>query len=221
MTKVTNKNVIIFNFEKCSFSLPPNSFDDEYDSSDDDDSDSVDDCDSVDEEEDSGDEYDSDPDNDSDEEDDIDDSSDDDDDDDDIERFKRVEGYNNYSTSTFGNVRIDKTNRILKDCKIKSGYHQVGLRKNGKEKRCYIHRLVAITFIPNPNNMPKVEHIDRDKTNNHTNNFRWASSVQLAQNRDKQSNNTSGFKGVSYHKPAKKYRARIRIGDNSHPFKCF
>ena len=46
------------------------------------------------------------------------------------------------------------------------GYLQVGLSKNGEYKKCYVHRLVAETFLPNPENLPEVNHIDEDKTNN-------------------------------------------------------
>ena len=50
--------------------------------------------------------------------------------------------------------------------KRKDGYFQVGLRKNGETKTCSVHRLVAQTFIPNPDNLPEVNHKDEDKTNN-------------------------------------------------------
>ena len=46
------------------------------------------------------------------------------------------------------------------------GYFQVGLWKNGEYKTCKVHRLVAETFLPNPENKPEVNHIDEDKTNN-------------------------------------------------------
>ena len=48
----------------------------------------------------------------------------------------------------------------------KDGYLQVKLRKNGKRKTCSVHRLVAETFLENPENLPEVNHIDEDKTNN-------------------------------------------------------
>ena len=47
-----------------------------------------------------------------------------------------------------------------------NGYLQVGLWKNKKEKTCKVHRLVAETFLPNPENLPEVNHKDEDKTNN-------------------------------------------------------
>ena len=46
------------------------------------------------------------------------------------------------------------------------GYLKVNLRKNGKKKTCSVHRLVAETFLENPENLPEVNHIDEDKTNN-------------------------------------------------------
>ena len=47
-----------------------------------------------------------------------------------------------------------------------NGYFYVGLWKNGKRKTCSVHRLVAQTFLPNPENLPQVNHKDEDKTNN-------------------------------------------------------
>lgn len=53
------------------------------------------------------------------------------------------------------------------------GYLEVNLWKNGKPKRCSVHRLVAQTFIPNPDNLPEVNHIDENKTNNRVSNLEW------------------------------------------------
>lgn len=71
-----------------------------------------------------------------------------------------------YQVSNFGKVRNTNTGRILKQQTTKRGYLQVGLWKNNKEKKCYVHRLVAQAFIPNPKRLKEVNHKDEDKTNN-------------------------------------------------------
>ncbi len=62
---------------------------------------------------------------------------------------------------------------------IDSGYVKVGLTDtNHVRKNRYIHRLVAQTFIPNPNNLPEVNHIDGNKLNNHVENLEWCTSKE-------------------------------------------
>lgn len=90
-----------------------------------------------------------------------------------MERWKKIDGYDNYSVSDMGRVRNDRTGRILKPGNLKQGYTQVHLSKNGKITNHLIHRLVALTFIPNPDNLPQVNHINEDKTDNHVNNLEW------------------------------------------------
>ena len=55
------------------------------------------------------------------------------------------------------------------------GYLQVKIEVDRQSKRYYVHRLVAETFIPNPNNYPDVNHIDGDKSNNDISNLEWCS----------------------------------------------
>ena len=87
-----------------------------------------------------------------------------------------------YEVSNFGRVKSlgngnsnNSKPRILKPFKVGSGYLQVQLSKDGKHKTCKIHRLVAETFIPNPNNLPCVNHKDENKTNNSVENLEWCS----------------------------------------------
>lgn len=63
--------------------------------------------------------------------------------------------------------------RILKPCINRKGYLQVCLSKDGKQKMYRVHRLVAETFIPNPDNLPQVNHKDECKTNNIPENLEW------------------------------------------------
>lgn len=62
----------------------------------------------------------------------------------------------------------EKTPHISTD-----GYYIIGLNKDGIKKNLKVHRLVALTFIPNPNNLPFVNHKDENKLNNNVNNLEW------------------------------------------------
>ena len=88
-----------------------------------------------------------------------------------IEEFRDIPGYEGmYEVSNLGRVRRD--GKILKPLKD-SGYLQVHLSKNGIAKKVLIHRLVALAFLPNPQNLPCINHKDEDKTNNYVNNLEW------------------------------------------------
>lgn len=65
--------------------------------------------------------------------------------------------------------------RILKP-RFTKGHWYVSLCKNGKSVNHYIHRLVAEAFIPNPDRLPEVNHIDENTANNHVNNLEWCTS---------------------------------------------
>lgn len=60
----------------------------------------------------------------------------------------------------------------------KNGYLHTSLTRNAKAIRPSIHRLVALHFIPNPNNLPEVNHIDGDKTNNKVDNLEWMTKIE-------------------------------------------
>ena len=84
-----------------------------------------------------------------------------------------IENYPNYTISDRGEIVNTNTNKELKGYIRKDGYVIISLSKGGKKYKCYLHRLVAETFIPNPDNLPQVNHKDEDKTNNCVSNLEW------------------------------------------------
>lgn len=89
--------------------------------------------------------------------------------------------YSNFTINEFGVVKNLKTGNILKPTvHKKSGYVVVYLPmgKRGSVKSIRLHRAIAEAFIPNPNNLPVVNHIDEDKTNYSVSNLEWVTSEE-------------------------------------------
>lgn len=82
-----------------------------------------------------------------------------------------------YEVSSCGSVRRTENQRILKSFLNHKGYPHVVMHKNGKAYSKTIHRLVAEAFIPNPDNLPQVNHIDANKENNTVDNLEWISGL--------------------------------------------
>ena len=80
--------------------------------------------------------------------------------------------YGHYWVSNLGRVKNEK-GRILKGGLHNKGYHQICVKLEGVQSTYKTHRLVAIAFIPNPDNLEQVNHIDGDKTNNRVDNLEW------------------------------------------------
>jgi hypothetical protein len=110
-----------------------------------------------------------------------------------------------------GNVRNDVTDRIKKHMINNIGYHQIGLHQNGKCKRYYVHKILGQAFLENPQNLPTVDHIDRNKDNNTLENLRFASHSEQSINQSKQKNTSSKYIGVCWHKRHEKWYTQLSI----------
>lgn len=90
--------------------------------------------------------------------------------------WKPVVGFEDYYlVSDNGQVWSLYRHKTLKSTIDKYGYEKVGLYADGKVYTRTVHRLVAQAFISNPNNLPTVNHINEDKTDNRVSNLEWAS----------------------------------------------
>ena len=94
-----------------------------------------------------------------------------------------------YIINEDGTIFSKKTNKYLKLCNNGTGYLLVSVYINGKNKSFLVHRLVAEKFIPNPNDLPCVNHIDCNKQNNHVDNLEWCDHINNTQSWNKLNQN--------------------------------
>jgi hypothetical protein len=97
-----------------------------------------------------------------------------------MREWKKIKGFEDYSININGDVRNDKTSKILKPMISTSGYVFFHLVKDKKKYTKYLHRLIGEAFIPNPCNLPQIDHIDGNKHNNDISNLHW---VSVSENR--------------------------------------
>lgn len=95
-------------------------------------------------------------------------------------KWKTVEGYSNYEVSNEGEIRNKTTGKVLKK-RIVTGYYTLALNNKKGKKNFLVSRLVAETFIENPNDLEIVDHIDNNKLNNKVSNLMWVSRSENAQ----------------------------------------
>ena len=93
-----------------------------------------------------------------------------------MENWKKIEGYEKYEVSDWGRVR--RGGKVLKGVANSEGYLQVQLYKDGIRVQRTIHRLVCLSFLPNPEGKPSVNHIDHNEANNRLENLEWATHTE-------------------------------------------
>lgn len=110
-----------------------------------------------------------------------------------------------YNEGLIGKKYFDSKERILKPSTISKGYKGITLTKDKKRYSKKVHRLVAETFIPNPENKPQVNHIDCNKENNRIDNLEWCTNSE---------NQIHAFKnGLNSSKKANEARWREKYGN--------
>lgn len=95
-----------------------------------------------------------------------------------------IKNYENcYSATEDGFIYSHRKKRIVMGSKNPATeYYQITLKNNGNIRREYVHRLIAETFIPNPENKPQIDHINGDRTDNRVENLRWVTAKENINN---------------------------------------
>ena len=101
-----------------------------------------------------------------------------------------------FEISNIGNIRRISNNTNYKPSLDGGGYYIYPIEYNDCRKTKRIHRLVGEVFLPNPDNLPQLDHINGNRADNNVSNLRWCSRSQNQHNKSKNKTNKSGFKGV-------------------------
>jgi hypothetical protein len=111
-----------------------------------------------------------------------------------------------YIVYSDGRIWSNHSKRFMGFTKHPKGYFRLCLFDSKNRKPYLVHRLVADAFIPNPNNLPEVNHINGDKTDNRVENLEWCTTRYNVQHSHKQKKK---YIGVRYHHQNNTYQARV------------
>lgn len=110
--------------------------------------------------------------------------------------WKKIDG-SLFEVSSTGLIRRIGKDSVLKPGVDAGGYYIIPVHyEDGTRKTKRLHRLIAGAFIPNPEGLPEVDHINRNRTDNTVENLRWVSKSKNQWNKGTQKNNTTGFTGI-------------------------
>jgi hypothetical protein len=121
-----------------------------------------------------------------------------------------IDEYPGYFVGTDLNIYSEKQGSIkmMTPGTDTGGYYMIGFMKDGKKHTNIFHRLIAEMFIPNPNNMKFIDHINGNRQDNRLENLRWVTRSVNNRNARIYKNNTTEYQGVQYHKRDKSWVAR-------------
>ena len=140
-----------------------------------------------------------------------------------IEYLIELKDYLNYFITESGDVYSDKFDKMRK-MKLSvdgRGYLEIQITNKGKRYTKFIHKILAETFINNPDDKKCVDHIDRNKLNNNLNNLRWVTISENMRNQTKHKNNKSGIIGVCFDKSRNRWIAQWYDNEGKTNFKSF
>lgn len=129
-----------------------------------------------------------------------------------------IVGYSNYLIYDDGRVYSKYYKKFLKPLN-KRGYCSVSLYNDKKRKHYMIHRLIAEHYIPNPENKPFVDHINRNRQDNRIENLRWVTSCENNQNMGVTIRNKLGIKNICKYTSGYRYHKVINGKDCEKYFK--
>lgn len=122
--------------------------------------------------------------------------------------WKEIPNYVDYFASKNGLIKTPK--RVTTGSRSKAGYMVLRI----KDKIYYVHRLIAQTFLENPDNKTQVNHINRIRSDNRLENIEWNTPAENHLNLSKQANTSSTFIGVTWYKRTQKWMVQLQVDKN-------